>query len=363
MLTVVQPIIPDFEKFTSYLRLAFVEKRFTNGGPLVSLLELRLRELIRARNLVLLANGTLALQLALRALKIRGEVITTPLTFCATSQAVVWAGATPVFVDVDAERLTIDTEAIAASITPRTEAILAVHVYGRLCDFEGIEKIAKKHGLAVIYDAAHAFNASYNGVSVGSFGDATAYSFHATKLFHTAEGGAIETPNSELAEKLRSLRNFGFESEDVITQCGTNAKMSELSAALGLAVLEKVGDEQRARSALRRQYDAALSDVAGLVLDPGPEGSASELYYVIRVHGPENRDRLHAKLRSMGILARRYFYPLTSDIPLGDAKILGTPLTHASRASQEVLALPFHSGVSTADVHIIRDAAKSLLST
>jgi dTDP-4-amino-4,6-dideoxygalactose transaminase len=329
----------------------------------VSLLELRLRELIRARNLVLLANGTLALELALRALNIRGEVITTPLTFCATSQAIVWAGAAPAFVDVDAERLTIDPAAIEAAITPRTEAILAVHVYGRLCDFDSIEKIAKKHGLAVIYDAAHAFNGSHNGMSVGSFGDVTAYSFHATKLFHTAEGGALETSNSQLAEKLRSMRNFGFESEDVITQCGTNAKMSELSAAMGLAVLEKVGAEQRARTALREKYNAALEGLSGLSLFPGPEGSTSELYYIVRVQGAGNRDRFQSKLRSMGVLARRYFYPMTSDIDLGETKRICAPLTNATIASQEVLALPFHSGVTDADVQRITDLAKSLLAT
>jgi dTDP-4-amino-4,6-dideoxygalactose transaminase len=360
LLTVVQPIIPDFEKFTSYLRLAFDERRFTNGGPLVSLLELRLRELIRARNLVLVANGTLAIELALRSLKIRGEVITTPLTFCATTQAVVWAGAVPIFVDVDPEHLTIDTDAIAASITPRTEAILAVHVYGRVCDIDGITKIAKKHGLAVIYDAAHAFNATYKGLSIGSFGDATAYSFHATKLFHTAEGGGVETPNSDLAEKIRSMRNFGIESEDVITQCGTNAKMSELSAAMGLAVLEKVGEEQRARAPLRAKYNLELANIPGITLYGGPEGSTSDLYYIIRVHGSDKRDHLQSKLRSVGILTRRYFYPLTSDIPLGDIKTNAVSLIHAKKASKEVLALPFHSGVSSSDVDTIREAAMSL---
>jgi dTDP-4-amino-4,6-dideoxygalactose transaminase len=261
MLSVTVPIVPDFDVFASYARRAFEGKRFTNGGPLVSTLELRLREILGARYLVLLSNGTLALELALRALTLKGEIITTPFTFCASTQSIVWAGATPVFADIDPVNLTVDPAAIEAAITPRTEAILAVHVYGRLCDFEAIESIARKHGLAVIYDGAHAFNTSWRGKSIGNYGNATTYSFHATKLFHTAEGGAVETSDSALATKISSLRNFGIESEDVITQCGSNAKMSELSAAMGLAVLSKVGEEHTAelpRPLLKYGWQASL---------------------------------------------------------------------------------------------------------
>jgi dTDP-4-amino-4,6-dideoxygalactose transaminase len=163
MLTVTQPIIPDFEKFASYLQIAFSERRFTNNGPLLCPLELRLRELVAARNLILVSNGTIALQLALQALGVKGEVITTPFTFCATTHAIIWAGARPVFVDIDRHNLTIDPTLIEAAITPRTEAILGVHVYGRICDIDAIQKIADKHGLAVVYDAAHSFNAAYRG--------------------------------------------------------------------------------------------------------------------------------------------------------------------------------------------------------
>jgi dTDP-4-amino-4,6-dideoxygalactose transaminase len=357
MLTVTLPIVPDFDVFASYARSAFNEKRFTNGGPLVSMLELRLREITGARNLVMLSNGTLALQLALRALGVKGEVITTPFTFCASTQSIIWAGATPVFVDIDPVKLTIDPAAIEAAITSRTEAILGVHVYGRLCDLEAIESIAQKHGLAVIYDGAHAFNISHQGKSVGSYGDATAYSFHATKLFHTAEGGAVETHASALAEKIRGLRNFGIESEDTITQCGSNAKMSELSAAMGLAVLQKFGEEHTARVALRAHYDAALAGVFGLsmVSRPTAEEESSEHYYVVRIDSEVfgQRDHVQGVLKANGVLARRYFYPLTSDIPLDGIQVAASNLSNARRASEEVLALPFHSGITSADVERI----------
>ena len=351
MLTVAQPIVPDFDRFTSYLRIAFAERRFTNNGPLLSLLELRLRELVAARNLILVSNGTIALQLALQALGVKGEVITTPFTFCATTHSIVWAGAQPVFVDIDPHNLTIDPGRIEAAITSRTEAILAVHVYGRICDVDTIQKIADKHGLAVVYDAAHSFNAAFRGIPIGHFGNAVAYSFHATKMFHTGEGGAIETSSSELADKLRGLRNFGIESEDSITKCGTNAKMSELSAAMGLAVLDKLGEEGRSRSSLRKLYNRVLSDVSRISLFPGPEDSSTDIYYIIRFDADSVhlRDHAQAQLKVRGVLARKYFYPLTSDAAFGHSHA-SAEIPVARQASRDVLALPFHSEVGEHDV-------------
>ena len=363
MLTVAQPIVPDFDRFASYLRIAFAERRFTNSGPLLSLLELRLRELIAARNLILVSNGTIALQLALQALGVKGEVITTPFTFCATTHSIIWAGAKPVFVDIDRHNLTIDPALIEAAITPRTEAILGVHVYGRICDVDAIQKIADKHGLAVVYDAAHSFNAAFRGTPIGHFGNAVAYSFHATKMFHTGEGGAVETSSSELAEKLRGLRNFGIESEDSITQCGTNAKMSELSAAMGLAVLFKIGEEGRARANLRNLYNQALSDIPGITLFPGPEDSATDIYYIIRFNA-ENlhlRDQAQALLKRRGVLTRKYFYPLTSDAAFASGERAATVFPVARQASRDVLALPFHSEVSERDVENIANVLRSVL--
>lgn len=208
----------------------------------------------------------------------------------------------------------------------------------------------------MIYDGAHAFNSSHLGQSIGSYGDATTYSFHATKLFHTAEGGAVETHDSALAEKIRGLRNFGIESESVITQCGSNAKMSELSAAMGLAVLQKIGEEHAARVLLRARYDAALTGICGIsVVSPRTEGESSEYYYVVRIRSNVigQRDHIQGVLKANGVLARRYFYPLTCDIPLNGITAVASNLSNARNASKEVLALPFHSGVTSADVERI----------
>jgi dTDP-4-amino-4,6-dideoxygalactose transaminase len=364
MLLVSQPVVPDFEKFTSYLRSSFDQKRFTNGGPLQSLLELRLRELTAARNLCLVTNGTVAISLALQALGIKGEVITTPFTFCASSHAITQSGAQEVFVDVNGTSLTIDPSQIEAAITPRTEAILGVHVYGQPCDVEAIQAIADRHGLAVIYDGAHAFNTSYKGKPIGHFGNATTYSFHATKLFHTGEGGAIETNDHTLADKIRLLRNFGIESEEVISECGINGKMSELSAALGLAVLDCIGEEHAARSALRLRYEELLGDVPGVTICTTSEDTRTGLYFIIRVdvsndHGL--RDRLQAGLKSHGILSRRYFYPLTSEAPFYRDRHNPVDTPVAFSASREVLALPFHGSITEKDALRISRAIRSIM--
>jgi dTDP-4-amino-4,6-dideoxygalactose transaminase len=362
MLTVTQPIAPDIDRFIGYVRAAFERKRFANGGPLVGLLELRLRELISARHLLLVCNGTAALQLILRALGIRGEVITTPFTFCATTQAITWIGATPVLVDIEDNSLTINPESIEAAITPRTEAILGVHVFGQACNVDAIKAIAAKHSLAVIYDGAHAFNTARSGVPVGAFGNATAYSFHATKLFHTAEGGGIETPDAALASKLALMRNFGIAAEDQIVEVGTNAKMSELSAAMGLAVLDELAEEDNRRAKLREYYNAHLQEVPILSIHPADEQLVQiQQYYVVRVRHnstPRVRDLLHANLKARGILSRRYFYPLTSEI-LGEYPCITADLPVARKISEEVLVLPFHGGLSTKDADYVIDSIKS----
>lgn len=351
MLTVTRPIAPSFERLSALLRQMLQEQRYTNGGPLVSLLELKLRELCAAQQLVLVANGTLAIELALKGLGIAGRVITTPFTFCGGAHAISWVGATPVYVDVDPETLTIDPVAIEAAIEPGAEAILGVHVYGQPCRVAAIDALARRHGLAVVYDGAHAFGSHCGGVPIGAFGDATTYSFHATKLFHTGEGGAIETRDPALAERLRRLRNFGIASEDVVTEAGINAKMSELAAATGLAVLDRLAEEIAARAALRRFYLDRLSNLPGVAPFVGSDETARLLYFVLRVSNegePGRRDRLHARLKAEGILARRYFYPLASELTLGaDRAAAETP--NAFAASREVLALPFHGGVSPAD--------------
>jgi len=365
MLYVSQPLVPDFDQFAAYARTCFEQHRFTNGGPLQSLLELRLRELIAARNLCLVANGTVAISLALQALGIKGTVITTPFTFCASSHAITLSGAKELFVDVDPVSLTIDPGQIEAAITPDTEAILGVHVYGRPCDVEAIKAIADRRGLAVIYDGAHAFNTTYKDRPIGHFGDATTYSFHATKLFHTGEGGAIETNDARLADRIRLLRNFGIESEDVISECGLNGKMPELSAALGLAVLDHIGEERASRSALYNLYSELLEDVPGLTICSTSEDSVTGLYFVVRVDLSQDatlRDRLQVGLKSYGILARRYFYPLTSEAPFYRDRHDPKATPNALAASREVLALPFHGAVTEADAERVAGAVREIMS-
>jgi len=352
MLTVTRSITPDLDRFTEYLRSSFRDARFSNGGPLSSLLELRLRELTAARQFSLVSSGTMALEIALRALGIRGEVITTPFTFCATSHAIAYAGARPVFADIDPKSLTLSPDAIVAAITDRTEAILPVHVYGHPCEVQRIEEIARQHGLAVVYDGAHAFNSSHSGIPIGHFGDATAYSFHATKVFHTAEGGAVETTDPALADKVRLLRNFGIESEGRVVACGTNGKMSELSAAMGLAVLDCIHEEHAARAGLRTLYEDLLADTPGIAIHTIPKSATSGLYFIIRVDGrddPTRRDRLQTELAHRGILARRYFFPLTSEAPFFSASTDPRATPNALRSSREVLALPFHGGIRKQD--------------
>ncbi|MBN8994325.1 MAG: DegT/DnrJ/EryC1/StrS family aminotransferase [Rhizobiales bacterium] len=360
MLFVARPIAPDLETLSRYLKGCIEQRRFTNGGPLEATLELRLRELLSARHLCLVTNGTVAITLALTALGIRGQVITTPFTFSATTHAIIHAGAEEVFVDVDPVTLTIDPKLIEAAITPETEAIVGVHVYGIPCAVDEISAIAKKHGLAVIYDGAHAFNMTYRGTPIGRFGDATTYSFHATKLFHTAEGGAIEANSSDLAERLRLLRNFGIESEDVITACGTNAKMSEVSAAVGLAVLDLLGAEYDARAKLRSLYSDALKGIPDIRFLEAKEASDAGSYFIIYVP-VSKRDELQNQLRQSGILARRYFYPLTSE-----GAYLGRQHDHratpiAFEASRSVLALPYHGGVTEQHVALIAEIARRVL--
>jgi dTDP-4-amino-4,6-dideoxygalactose transaminase len=350
------------DRFIGYVRTAFDQKRFTNSGPLVNLLELRLRELVSARHLLLVSNGTVALQLILQALGIRGEVITTPFTFCATTQAISWMGATPVFVDIDDETLTIDPTKIEEAITPQTEAIVGVHVFGQSCNVEAIRTIAAKHSLAVIYDGAHAFNTTRMGMPIGAFGNATAYSFHATKLFHTAEGGGIETTDAALASKLALMRNFGIAAEDQIVELGTNAKMNELSAAMGLAVLDELAQEDLRRAGLREYYNRHLKGVPIISLHPRELKSVQiQQYYVVRVHHgamPQLRDLLHAHLKAKGILSRRYFYPLTSAI-LGDRPQRSADMPVARKVSEEVLSLPFHGGLSLKDADYVIDSIKA----
>lgn len=236
MIPVTKPFLPKQADFKSYVSSIWARQWLTNNGPLVNELEIKLQQYLALPHLLYVTNGTIALQLAIQALEIKGEVITTPFSFVATTSSIVWQGCKPVFVDIDEETLNIDPDKIEAAITPRTTAILATHVFGNPCDIDAIDRIAKKHNLKVVYDAAHCFGTQYKGKSIFAYGDVSTTSFHATKLFHTIEGGAVFTQNPDILKRMALMRNFGYSGVDTFSELGTNAKNSEFHAAMGLCL-------------------------------------------------------------------------------------------------------------------------------
>ena len=344
-----RPMLPDLGRFYSQLLEIWHTGTLTNCGVMHERLESALTDRMRAP-VTLLSSGTFALCAALEALGVKGEVITTPFTFPATVHAIAQRGCTPVFCDIG-DDLTIDAELIETLITPSTSAILPVHVFGRPCNDEIISDIARRHGLKLIYDAAHAFDCYYNGTPIAQLGDASAFSFHATKLFHTAEGGAATFRDERHARRARLYRNFGIESEERITALGLNGKLNELSCALGLLVLGEFDDEFRRRRALIYLYNKLLEGLGGIY----PVQSGAAQYYVIRVVSGEygcTRDDLYAFLRSMNVYARKYFYPLVSTaheyrfLPSASADKLPLAQLYAS----QTLALPLYGELTREEV-------------
>jgi dTDP-4-amino-4,6-dideoxygalactose transaminase len=364
---VAQPLLPPLDIYSARLAQVWEARCLSKDGAQHRALEAALSARLRAPYLSLLANGTLALLVACRVFELRGEVITTPLTFAATPHALVWSGLEPVFADVDPRTLTLDPRRVEAAITSRTSAILAVHVYGVPCDVHALDAIAMRHGLKVIYDGAHTFGSTVDGVPLASFGDATMLSFHATKLFHTGEGGALIVRDAATKVRVDLARNFGIEGELEVASTGINGKMSELSAALGLEVLAGIDEERARREAVAAIYDAGLEGLAGIdVLRPPANASRALQYYVIRVD--ENaaglsRDALHRALRAFNVHARSYFHPLASQYPcyrsLPSAKPDHLPVAHAAGA--QVLCLPFHGALAHGDVRQICEIVRHCL--
>jgi len=358
-LHVSRPVLPPLESYTRLLESAWASHRLTNGGSLHVSLEARLALTLGVPGLSLTASGTTGLLLACRALGLSGEVITTPYTFAATPHAISWCGLEPVFCDIDPADLGLLPAAVEAAITPRTSAILAVHVYGIPSRLEEMERIARRHGLALIYDAAHAFGVQVDGRGIGTFGDASVYSFHATKLFHTGEGGALACRDPRVQERVDSLRNFGIAGGESACEAGLNGKMSELQAALGLAVLPRVDEEWACRATLARAWREELSGIDGITMPSWPDGvRPSHTFFPIAVDANAfgcTRDSLHDWLRSRNVMARRYFFPLCSDLPSYRDLPSSAPglLPNAREASERYLCLPFHSGVREADVATI----------
>lgn len=344
---VTQPFLPPLEEFQPYLKQIWESKWLTNGGPFHQELEKKLADYLGVERLALFANGTLALLIALQALRITGEVITTPFSFVATAHSLLWNGIKPVFVDIHPETFNLDPEKIEAAITPHTTAIMPVHVYGKPCDVEKIQKIADIYGLKVIYDAAHAFGVHYKGESLLKHGDLSTLSFHATKVFNTFEGGAIICPDTKTKQRIDDLKNFGYNGEVTVVAPGINAKMNELQAAFGLLQLKHIDKAIDRRREIDNLYREELSTAAGIFCPKLPDETIYNYAYfpiLIEKDYPLSRDELNDKLREHGIFPRRYFYPLISEFPMyrGLPSAAKSNLPIASKSADQVLCLPIY---------------------
>lgn len=347
-INVTQPCLPPLEEFIPYLEKIWDSKWLTNNGPLHQQLEKELAGYLGVKYISLFSNGTLALISALQALNIQGEVITTPFSFVATSHSLWWNKITPVFVDIEPEYLNLDPNKIEAAITPRTTAIMPVHVYGNPCQVDKIQKIADKHNLKVIYDAAHAFGVEKNGISILNYGDLSVLSFHATKVYSTIEGGAIVCHSPEMKHHIDNLKNFGFRGETVVEEPGINAKMNEVQAAYGLLQLKYVDGFIERRKEITEQYRTLLNDIPGIrFLDDMADVKHGYSYLPILVDEAKygmSRDNLYEKLKEHNIFSRRYFYPLISDFEpyreLSSAKAENLPV--AIKVAKQILCLPIY---------------------
>ncbi|WP_271408476.1 DegT/DnrJ/EryC1/StrS family aminotransferase [Pseudomonas sp. Q1-7] len=366
---VTSPLLPPLEDFLPYLEEVWESRRLTNGGPMHERLEQELASYLGVEHMCLFANGTLALVAALQALRITGEVITTPYSFVATAHSVLWNGLKPVFVDVDPVTCNLDPARVEEAITPATSAIMPVHCYGIPCDIEGIQRVADTYGLKVIYDAAHAFGVRQNGVSILRGGDLSILSFHATKVFNTFEGGAIICPDAKIKKRIDYLKNFGFADEVTVVAPGINGKMNEVQAAFGLLQLKHLDGALMARRQLFERYHEAFRGTPGLRLVSPARGLDWNYSYcplfVDDQRFPVSRDALFLRLRDAGILARRYFYPLISEFPMYRGLDSAQPkrLGNAFDISRQVICLPIFPHMQEREqdvvIAIVLDAARA----
>jgi dTDP-4-amino-4,6-dideoxygalactose transaminase len=354
IIRVTRPFLPDLAEFQPYLEDIWETHVLSNCGPYHQRLEAALAEYLGVPYVALFNNATIGLVVALKALDLQGEVITTPYSFVATSHALLWTNLTPVFVDVEPVGLNIDPDAIEAAITPRTTAILPVHCYGRPCDMDRIEDIAARHGLKVICDAAHAFGVRDEGGSVLRRGDLSVVSFHATKVFNTFEGGAVICKTIEMKEHIDRLKNFGHDGEVRVIETGINGKMNEISSAFGLVQLRHIDGAIARRGEIDAAYRAALEAVPGIHCLAPYEGVRNFAYFPVLVGAefPLSRDGLYDYLKERGVHARKYFYPLITDFPmyshLPSADRARLPV--AADGADRVLCLPIYPDLSDADV-------------
>lgn len=350
MINVTKSFLPSKVNFDALINNIWQRNWLTNNGPLVNDLELRLKEHLKLNHLLFLSNGTIAIQIAIKALELRGEVITTPFSYVATTSSLVWENCTPVFVDIDPHTLTIDPHKIEAAITEHTTGILATHVYGNPCDIVAIATIAERHQLKVIYDAAHCFGTRYQGRSVLEYGDVSTISFHATKLFHTIEGGAVISSSAELTQRMAKLRNFGHDGPDTFPSVGINGKNSEFHAAMGLAILPHVDDILARR---KTQYQYYCQKLVNLQVEyPQIVAGAEPNYAYFPIIFPAEAQLLRSvqELNHNYIYPRRYFFPSLNRLPyLGHTQ--NCPI--AESLSERVLCLPLYHDLTEAEMDLI----------
>ena len=362
---VTSPLLPDIKDFTPYLEEIWRNKWLTNQGPFHEKLEKELSNYLGVKYLNLFSNGTLALIVALEALRISGEVITSPYSFVATTHSLWWNNIKPVFVDIEPETLNIDPNRIEAAITPATTAIMPVHVYGNPCNVKEIERIADIYGLRVLYDAAHAFAVKQNDISVLNYGDLSILSFHATKVYSTIEGGAIVCHDEKMKRRIDFLKNFGFAGETTVVAPGINAKMNEVQAAFGLLSLRIVDEAIAKRKKISEIYRKGLTGIAGIGLLPeNSDVQHNYGYFPILVNEKEygmHRDELYEKMKQRNIYGRRYFYPLISDFPTYRGLPSAQPgnLSVAVKVASQVICLPIYHDLSEEKVKEIIDLIKN----
>lgn len=358
-ITVTSPLLPNLDEFHEMLKEIWDSKWITNNGSFHKQLEKALCDYLKVPYISLFTNGTLPLLTALQALRITGEVITTPYSFVATTHSIWWNGCKPVFVDIDPETGNIDPDKIEAAITPKTTAIMPVHVYGKPCDTKRIKEIADKYGLKVIYDAAHAFGVEVEGESVLNAGDMSTLSFHATKVYNTLEGGALVMHDEQTKKRIDYLKNFGFAGETEVVAPGINSKVDEVRSAYGLLNLRQVDSAIEARHQVAIRYREALRNVSGVrFFDDMPGVKHNYSYFPVFINAEEygmTRDELYFKMKEQGVLGRRYFYPLISNFSTYRGLPSATPenLPVATKIANEVICLPMHHALSEKDIQRI----------
>jgi dTDP-4-amino-4,6-dideoxygalactose transaminase len=355
---ITRPMLADLKDVSDNIEEIWDSQWLTNGGPKHQKLEEELKVCLKVPFLSLFNNGTIALIVAIQSLRLSGEIITTPFTFPATVHVLPWNNITPIFCDIDPDTLTIDAEKLEKMITPNTTGILGVHVYGMPCNLKKIQEIADKYGLKVIYDAAHAFGTEVEGVGIGTFGDISMFSFHATKLFHTIEGGALTFTNSHLKPSIDLLKNFGIKNEEEVIMPGINGKMNEIQAGVGLLNLRLLDNERQKRQRIVETYQKLLGDIPGIKIFEIPGGIRNSYqYFMIRITDDfgMTRDKVHSELKKFNIITRKYFYPLCSEYTCYRQIPSSNPqnLEIAIKIVKEVLCLPLYGSLDLDDVRKI----------